>query len=193
MDSVLGPNEIHLHDSALAAIPEGLPKGFQQTLTAAHHQDWVRAIRSGGPTADGIESAFRSDIISQLSDLCIRTGQPVRWEVYINGGRTPTGLDALEWILQGVAMGAGEILLTSMDADGTLAGYDLELTRRVAESVPVPIIASGGAGRLEHFAQVLTTGKADAALAASLFHAGALVIPDVKDYLANQGIPVRRL
>jgi imidazole glycerol-phosphate synthase subunit HisF len=121
------------------------------------------------------------------------TGQPVRWEVYINGGRTPTGLDALEWILQGVAMGAGEILLTSMDADGTLAGYDLELTRRVAESVPVPIIASGGAGRLEHFAQVLTTGKADAALAASLFHAGALVIPVVKDYLANQGIPVRRL
>jgi imidazole glycerol-phosphate synthase subunit HisF len=121
------------------------------------------------------------------------TNQPVRWEVFINGGRTPTGLDAIEWIQQGVAMGAGEILLTSMDADGTLAGYDLALTRSVAESVSVPIIASGGAGRLEHFAQVLTTGKADAALAASLFHDGTLVIPDVKDYLANQGIPVRKL
>jgi hypothetical protein len=80
MDSVIGPNEIHLHDSALATIPEGLPNGFQQTLTAAHHQDWVRAIRTGGPTADGIESAFRSDMISQLSDLCIRTGEPVSWD-----------------------------------------------------------------------------------------------------------------
>ena len=80
MDSVIAPNEIHLHDSTLAAIPDGLPKGFQQTLTAAHHQDWVRAIRTGGPTADGIESAFLSDMISQLSDLCIRTGQPVFWD-----------------------------------------------------------------------------------------------------------------
>jgi hypothetical protein len=80
MGSVIGPNEVHLHDSALATIPEGLPKGFQQTLTAAHHQDWVRAIRTGSQTVDGIESAFRSDLISQLSDLCIRTGAPVRWD-----------------------------------------------------------------------------------------------------------------
>ncbi len=80
MDSVIGPNEIHLHDSALASIPPGLPKGFQQTLTAGHHQDWIRAIRTGAPTVDGIESAFRSDMISQLSDLCIRTGEPVRWD-----------------------------------------------------------------------------------------------------------------
>ena len=80
MDSVIGPNEIHLHDSALASIPEGLPKGFQQTLTAGHHQDWIRAIRTGSPVADDIESAFRSDMVSQLSDLCIRTGQPVRWD-----------------------------------------------------------------------------------------------------------------
>ncbi len=118
-------------------------------------------------------------------------GSP-RWEVFINGGRTPTGLDAVDWVRRGVALGAGEILLTSMDADGTLNGYDLELTRQVAEAVPVPVIASGGAGRLEHFAQVLTQGKADAALAASLFHDNVLSIPDVKDYLAKKGIPVRR-
>jgi cyclase len=115
-----------------------------------------------------------------------------RWEVFINGGRTPTGLDAIQWAKAGVSLGAGEILLTSMDADGTLKGYDLELTRRVAEAVPVPVIASGGAGRLEHFAEVLTQGKADAALAASLFHDGVLTIPQVKDFLAGQGIPVRR-
>jgi hypothetical protein len=80
MGSVIGPNEIHLHDSALASIPEGLPKGFQQTLTAGHHQDWIRAIRTGSPVADDIESAFRSDMVSELADLCIRTGQPVRWD-----------------------------------------------------------------------------------------------------------------
>ncbi len=113
------------------------------------------------------------------------------WEVVISGGRVPTGLDAVEWAVRGVELGAGEILLTSMDADGTLAGYDLELTRAVAEAVPVPVIASGGAGCPEHFAQVLTEGKADAALAASLFHDGRLRIPDLKAFLAAQGIPVR--
>ena len=117
--------------------------------------------------------------------------EPPRWEVYISGGRTPTGLDAIEWAARGVALGAGEILLTSMDADGTLAGYDLELTRAVAEAVPVPVIASGGAGKPEHFADVLTQGKADAALAASLFHDGVLRIPELKNYLAARGIPIR--
>ena len=114
-----------------------------------------------------------------------------RWEVFVSGGRKATGLDAIEWAVRGVEKGAGEILLTSMDADGTLAGYDLELTRLVAESVPVPVIASGGAGTMQHFADVLTQGKADAALAASLFHDGAMAIPDLKRYLANQLIPVR--
>jgi cyclase len=104
------------------------------------------------------------------------------WEVYINGGRTPTGLDALEWAQKGVAAGAGEILLTSMDADGTLAGYDLELTRAVVERVNVPVIASGGAGRLEHFALVLRDAGADAALAASLFHDHTLTVETVKRY-----------
>ncbi len=114
-----------------------------------------------------------------------------RWEVCVEGGRTPTGLDALEWAVRAVELGAGEVLLTSMDADGTLAGYDLALTRTVAEAVPVPVIASGGAGRIEHFAQVLSEGKADAALAASLFHDRVLRIGEVKAYLAGRGIPVR--
>ena len=116
---------------------------------------------------------------------------PPWWEVYVSGGRTPTGLDAVEWAAQAVERGAGEVLLTSMDADGTLAGYDLALTRAVAEAVPVPIIASGGAGSLEHFAQALTEGGADAALAASLFHDRVLSIGEVKAHLADRGIPVR--
>jgi len=113
------------------------------------------------------------------------------WEVYVNGGRTPTGLDAVEWAVRAVEQGAGEVLLTSMDADGTLTGYDIALTRAVAEAVSVPVIASGGAGRPEHFGQVLTEGKADAALAASLFHDRVLSIGQVKAYLADRGIPVR--
>ncbi len=119
-------------------------------------------------------------------------GQDPHWEVFVNGGRTPTGLDAVEWVQWGVSMGAGEILLTSMDADGTLAGYDLDLTRRVAEAVSVPVIASGGAGKLSDFVEVFTSGKADAALAASLFHDGVIAIPDLKAYLSQKGIPIRR-
>lgn len=113
------------------------------------------------------------------------------WEVYVNGGRIPTGISAVEWIIRGVELGAGEILLTSMNADGTLAGYDLELTRTVSESVSVPVIASGGAGKPAHFVEVLTEGKADAALAASLFHDGKLRIPDLKRELQACGVPVR--
>jgi cyclase len=113
------------------------------------------------------------------------------WQVFVNGGRVPTGIDAVEWALRGVELGAGEILLTSMDADGTLAGYDLELTRKIAEAVSVPVIASGGAGTPSHFAEVLTEGKADAALAASLFHDGKLKIPDLKRDLQNRHVPVR--
>jgi imidazole glycerol-phosphate synthase subunit HisF len=113
------------------------------------------------------------------------------WEVYVNGGRVPTGIDAMEWAVRGVDLGAGEILLTSMDTDGTLAGFDLELTRILAEAVSVPVIASGGAGTVSHFAEVLTYGKADAALAASLFHDGKLRITDLKHELDRQNIPVR--
>ena len=113
------------------------------------------------------------------------------WEVYTHGGRKQTGLDALEWAKHGVKMGAGEILLTSMDADGTLAGYNLELTRAIAEAVNVPVIASGGAGNVSHFADAVTLGGADAALAASLFHDKVLTIADVKGELLRRGIPVR--
>jgi cyclase len=114
-----------------------------------------------------------------------------KWEVYTHGGRRPTGADALEWAVKGVSLGAGEILLTSMDADGTQQGYDLALTRAVAEAVNVPVIASGGAGKLAHFAEVITQGKADAVLAASLFHDKVLTIGQVKRYLLERGIPVR--
>ena len=113
------------------------------------------------------------------------------WEVYVNGGRVPTGIGAVEWAVHGVKLGAGEILLTSMDADGTLAGYNIELTRAIAEAVSVPVIASGGAGTPSHFSQVLTEGKADAALAASLFHDGKLKIAELKKELQGWGVPVR--
>jgi len=113
------------------------------------------------------------------------------WEVFVNGGRISTGLDAVEWAIRGVELGAGEILLTSMDADGTLAGYDVELTRTIAEAVSVPVIASGGAGTPSHFVEILTAGKSDAALAASLFHDGKLRIPQLKKDLQGWGVPVR--
>ncbi|MBO5783319.1 MAG: imidazole glycerol phosphate synthase subunit HisF [Clostridia bacterium] len=114
-----------------------------------------------------------------------------RWDVYLNGGRVKTELDALDWIVQAVNLGAGEILLTSMDKDGTKSGYDLELTRRVSEAVNVPVIASGGAGNKQHFYDVFTEGKADAALAASLFHYGELDMHELKTYLAQRGLPIR--
>ena len=114
------------------------------------------------------------------------------WEVYVSGGRTPTGMDAVEWAARGVELGAGEILLTSMDADGMLAGYDLELTSIISRMVSVPVIASGGAGTAIHFAEVLTKGNADAALAASVFHDGKLRIPELKKELQGWGVPVRQ-
>ncbi len=114
------------------------------------------------------------------------------WNIYKNGGRIDVGMDAVEWAMQADRLGAGEILLTSMDCDGTKAGYDIELTRQIAENVSIPVIASGGAGTKEHFYEALTDGKADAALAASLFHYKELEIMDLKNYLADKGVPVRR-
>lgn len=120
-----------------------------------------------------------------------RQTAPDKWEVTIHGGRTSTGLDVVEWVKKAVNLGAGEILLTSMDKDGTKDGYDISLTRAVAESVPVPVIASGGAGKLEHFYDVVTLGKADAVLAASVFHYGQFSVQEVKSYLKSRHVEVR--
>lgn len=117
---------------------------------------------------------------------------PDKWEVFVQGGRKNTGMDAVDWAVRAVELGAGEIVLNSIDADGTKAGYDLVITRRISESVGVPVVASGGAGKLEHMVDVLNEGKADAVLAASIFHFGEFTVGDVKRFLAEHGIPVRQ-
>ena len=140
-----------------------------------------------------------SDAAEKFGSQCVVVAIDARrradgsgWNVYKNGGRIDTGLDAIEWAVKANELGAGEILLTSMDCDGTKDGYDIELTRLIADNVSVPVIASGGAGTKEHFYEALTEGKADAALAASLFHYKELEIMDLKNYLADKGVSVRR-
>ena len=165
--------------------------------------DFRVLLREGADKISINSSAInRPELISEAADKfgsqCVvvaidakRRADGSGWNIYKNGGRIDTGLDALEWADKVTRMGAGEILLTSMDCDGTKAGYDIELTRRIAEIVPVPVIASGGAGTKEHFYEALTDGKADAALAASLFHYKELEIKDLKQYLNNKGVSVR--
>jgi cyclase len=145
------------------------------------------AVRNSQVIADGALE-FGSQCVVAAIDAKRRADG---WEVYVNGGRIPTGLDAVQWARQVTALGAGEILLTSMDADGTQAGYDVALTRAIADAVPIPVIASGGAGSTEHFYDALIDGHADAALAASLFHYRQLSIAEVKAFLAQRGVPVR--
>jgi cyclase len=147
---------------------------------AIHEPDLVRA---------GAE-AFGSQCIVVAIDA--KRNESGGWTVYTHGGRKPTALDAVEWATRVAELGAGEILLTSMDADGTCAGYDLGLTAAVSEAVSIPVIASGGAGELGHLAEVLSTGRADAVLAASIFHFGTYTISEAKGFLAERGIPVRR-
>ena len=149
------------------------------------------AVRRPEVITEGAKRFGSQCIVVAIDGKRVTSSLP-RWEVYIDGGRVATGLDAVAWARQVEELGAGEILLTSMDCDGTQDGYEIELTRAVAEAVSIPVIASGGAGKLEHFHQVLTEGKADAALAASLFHYRQLSIGQVKDYLARRGVPVRR-
>ncbi len=127
--------------------------------------------------------------IPEAADLALDDGS--QWQVYTHGGRTPVGLDAVKWAVRAVGLGAGEILLTSMDRDGTRDGYEIELTRRISEAVGIPVIASGGCGSADHVAEVLQRGGASAALAASIFHFGVLSVPQLKNYLAAKHIPVR--
>ena len=134
---------------------------------------------------------FGAQCIVVAIDAKRRDGEKLSWEVYINGGRTPTGIDVVEWAEEVESLGAGEILLTSMDCDGTQDGYDLELTATVSDAVGVPVIASGGAGNLEHIYDVLTAGRADAALAASIFHFGTYTIRETKEYLRERSVVVR--
>lgn len=140
--------------------------------------------------------ALISDAAKKFGSQCVVVAIDAKksgdsWEVFLNGGRVNTGLDAIEWAKKAESLGAGEILLTSMDADGTKAGYDIELTRRISEAVNIPVIASGGAGALEHFKDAFTLGKADAVLAASLFHFNEIKISDLKLYLKENGINTR--
>ena len=165
--------------------------------------DDFRAVLREGADKVSVNSAAidRPELIHEAAEKfgsqCVvlaidaRRREDGSYEVVVAGGRTPTGLDAIEWAKKGEALGAGEILLTSMDADGTKKGFDLEMTRAVTNAVHIPVIASGGCGALEHFADVFTQADADAALAASLFHFGELTVPQVKDYLKTQDIPVR--
>lgn len=166
--------------------------------------DFKALLREGADKISINSSAINSpQLISDAADKfgsqCVVVAIDARkrtdgsgWNVYKNGGRIDTGLDAIEWAIKADKMGAGEILLTSMDCDGTKNGYDIELTRLISENVSVPVIASGGAGTKEHFYEALTEGKADAALAASLFHYKELEIMDLKKYLADKGVSVRR-
>lgn len=146
------------------------------------------AVKNPELLAEGARQFGRQCIVLAVD---ARQNGPDKWEVYINGGRTPTGIDVLEWVQRGTALGAGEILLTSMDKDGTKDGYDIPLTRAVSEAVDVPVIASGGAGELVHFYDVLTAGKADAVLAASVFHFGQFSVRQVKEYLRQRNVEVR--
>lgn len=131
-------------------------------------------------------------IVVAMDARCrVKTKDKEKWEIYINGGRTPTGLDAIQWAKKAESLGAGEILLTSMDYDGTLGGYDIALTRKISESVRIPVIASGGAGNLEHLYEALTDGEADAVLAASIFHFRTYSVGEAKKYLKKKGVKVR--
>lgn len=167
-------------------------------------EDFKILLREGADKISVNSSVLaRPQLISEAADKfgsqCVvvaidakRRADGTGWNVYKNGGRLDVGMDAVEWAIKADQLGAGEILLTSMDCDGTKAGYDLELTRAIADQVSIPVIASGGAGQKEHFYDALTAGGADAVLAASLFHYKELEIRDLKEYLAGRGVSVRR-
>jgi cyclase len=150
------------------------------------------AVQNPGLISQGAQKFGSQCIMVAIDARRINSEDKLKWEVLTHGGRKSTGIDAIEWAKQAVALGAGEFMLTSWDADGQRTGYDLELTRTISEAVPVPVIASGGAGNLEHLYQALVIGKADAVLAASIFHYQIYSIHQAKDYLAQREVPVRR-
>jgi cyclase len=165
-------------------------------------EDFTELLRAGADKISVNSAAVRDPSLitraaEKFGSQCVVTAidakkrEDGRFEVYLNGGRIPTGIDAVEWAQRAEELGAGEILLTSMDADGTKAGFDLAMTKAVTSAVRIPVIASGGCGTLAHFAEAFTEADADAALAASLFHYGELTIKEVKDYLRGRNIPVR--
>lgn len=167
-------------------------------------EDFTRILRAGADKVSVNSAALRDPSIIgeaayKFGSQCVVVAMDAKrreaggWTLYLNGGRVDTGRDAVEWAKEVEKLGAGEILLTSMDCDGTKAGYDLELTRAISEAVSIPVIASGGAGTMEHFYDAFTQGKADAVLAASLFHFREIGIPELKEYLAEKGIPVRKV
>ncbi len=176
-----GADKVSLNTAAVnspALIGEGAVQFGNQCIVVA-----IDAKRAEGDDI-GKERPLPAD-----AGLALDAGS--RWEVYTRGGRTPTGIDAVKWAVRAVELGSGEILLTSMDEDGQKRGYDLELTRSVSQATPVPVIASGGAGNLEHLYDALDAGRADAVLAASIFHFGEYSIGEAKDYLSRRGVPVR--
>lgn len=165
-------------------------------------EDFRRLLRAGADkisvnSAAVARPALISEAAERFGSQCVvlavdgKARGDGTWEVVVAGGRKPTGIDLIEWVKRGETLGAGEILLTSMDADGTKAGFDLSMTKAVTDAVSIPVIASGGCGSLAHFAEVFDKSNCDAALAASLFHFGELTMPQVKDYLREHGIPVR--
>ena len=178
-----GADKVSVNTAAInnpSIIGDGAAQFGSQCIVVA-----IDAKKVGPATASPIESS------SAGIDPAIALDDTSGWEVYTHGGRNPTGIDAVKWAMQAVERGCGEILLTSMDADGQLAGYDLELTAAISGALPVPVIASGGAGNLEHLYDALDRGQADAVLAASIFHYGTYSIAQAKEYLGARGIPVR--
>ena len=197
-----GADKVSLNTAAInnpAIIGDGAAQFGSQCMVVAIDAKRVTPDSGSGSGRDsdtdtGADTDFASNVGSRPAagvDESLALDSDSRWEVYTRGGRTPTGIDAVKWAVQAVSRGSGEILLTSMDADGQLAGYDLELTRAISGAVPVPVIASGGAGRLEHLYDALAEGQADAVLAASIFHYGTYTIAQAKEYLDGRGIPMR--
>lgn len=167
-------------------------EGIRTMIAAGADKVSVNSAAIADPTLiTKAAAAFGTQAILCAIDAKQVPGNPNKWEVYVHGGRKNTGLDAVEWAAEAARRGAGEILLTSMDRDGSKDGFDLALTRAVSRAVNIPVIASGGVGKLEHFAEGIIEGEADAVLAASVFHFGELTIREVKEYMRSQGIPVR--